>query len=227
MTEDMLRQYKVLVEFLGKALGPDYEVVLQTIGPEGSGIAAIANGRVSGRGVGSPVTSTALKMIMRRQYTDQDYSLNYTGMLSNGKAIRSSTMFIKDQGRLVGMLCINFDDSRFHELSDAPLRVIHPDDYLQRGLPVSEGTEFFQSDVNTMMQELFEEATASLQVPPDRLNQEERLQIITQLYDRGMFQLKGAVPFVMEKLGCSQASIYRYLSKVKTTEPDPLAELEV
>lgn len=71
------------------------------------------------------------------------------------------------------------------------------------------------------------EATASLQVPPDRLNQEERLQIITQLYDRGMFQLKGAVPFVMEKLGCSQASIYRYLSKVKTTEPDPLAELEV
>ena len=227
MTEDMLRQYKVLVEFLGKALGPDYEVVLQTIGPEGSGIAAIANGRVSGRGVGSPVPSTALKMIMRRQYTDQDYSLNYTGMLSNGKAIRSSTMFIKDQGRLVGMLCINFDDSRFHELSDALLRVIHPDDYLQRGLPVSEGTEFFQSDVNTMMQELFEEATASLQVPPDRLNQEERLQIITQLYDRGMFQLKGAVPFVMEKLGCSQASIYRYLSKVKTTEPDPLAELEV
>ena len=227
MTEDMLRQYKVLVEFLGKALGPDYEVVLQTIGPEGSGIAAIANGRVSGRGVGSPVTSTALKMIMRRQYTDQDYSLNYTGMLSNGKAIRSSTMFIKDQGRLVGMLCINFDDSRFHELSDALLRVIHPDDYLQRGLPVSAGTEFFQSDVNTMMQELFEEATASLQVPPDRLNQEERLQIITQLYDRGMFQLKGAVPFVMEKLGCSQASIYRYLSKVKTTEPDPLAELEV
>ena len=227
MTEDMLRQYKVLVEFLGKALGPDYEVVLQTIGPEGSGIAAIANGRVSGRGVGSPVTSTALKMIMRRQYTDQDYSLNYTGMLSNGKAIRSSTMFIKDQGRLVGMLCINFDDSRFHELSDSLLRIIHPDDYLQRGLPVSEGTEFFQSDVNTMMQELFDEATASLQVPPDRLNQEERLQIITQLYDRGMFQLKGAVPFVMEKLGCSQASIYRYLSKVKTTEPDPLAELEV
>ena len=53
-------------------------------------------------------------MIMRRQYTDQDYSLNYTGMLSNGKAIRSSTMFIKDQGRLVGMLCINFGDSRFH-----------------------------------------------------------------------------------------------------------------
>ena len=41
MTEDMLRQYKVLVEFLGKALGPDYEVVLQTIGPEGSGIAAM------------------------------------------------------------------------------------------------------------------------------------------------------------------------------------------
>ena len=48
VTEDMLRQYKVLVEFLGKALGPDYEVVLQTIGPEGSGIAAIEPNCVSG-----------------------------------------------------------------------------------------------------------------------------------------------------------------------------------
>ena len=214
----MLRQYKVLVEFLGKTLGPDYEVVLQTVGPEGSGIAAIANGKVSGRGVGSPVTGAALKMIMRKQYTDQDYSLNYTGMLANGKAIRSSTMFIKDKGRLVGLLCINFDDSRFHDLSDALLRVVHPAEYLQGGVTVSDGTEIFQSDVNTMMQELFDEAAVSLNAPIDHLNQEERMQLVAQLYERGMFQLKGAVPFAAEKMGCSQASIYRYLTRARSAE---------
>ena len=36
MTEQMLRQYTVLVEYLGKTLGPDYEVVLHEILPENS-----------------------------------------------------------------------------------------------------------------------------------------------------------------------------------------------
>ena len=49
MTEQMLRQYTVLVEYLGATLGPDYEVVLHEILPETSRVAAIANGTISGR----------------------------------------------------------------------------------------------------------------------------------------------------------------------------------
>ena len=51
MTEQMLRQYTVLVEYLGATLGPDYEVVLHEILPETSRVAAIANeiGRASCR----------------------------------------------------------------------------------------------------------------------------------------------------------------------------------
>ena len=48
MTEQMLRQYTVLVEYLGATLGPDYEVVLHEILPETSRVAAIANGTISG-----------------------------------------------------------------------------------------------------------------------------------------------------------------------------------
>ena len=130
MTEQMLRQYTVLVEYLGKTLGPDYEVVLHEILPENSRVAAIANGSISGRSVGAPITNAALRMIMQKQYETSDYNLNYTGQLANGKTIRSSTMFIKDGGKLVGLLCINFDDSRFHEISDAILKLIHPDDFV-------------------------------------------------------------------------------------------------
>ena len=130
MTEQMLRQYTVLVEYLGATLGPDYEVVLHEILPETSRVAAIANGSISGRSVGAPITNAALRMIMQKQYETSDYNLNYTGQLANGKTIRSSTMFIKDGGKLVGLLCINFDDSRFHEISDAILKLIHPDDFV-------------------------------------------------------------------------------------------------
>ena len=191
MTEQMLRQYTVLVEYLGATLGPDYEVVLHEILPENSRVAAIAN----------------------------------------GKTIRSSTMFIKDGGKLVGLLCINFDDSRFHEISDAILKLIHPDDFvhhhyfpvdapakqpMQPQHPAPDPAEHFQSDMNGLMEELFDTVTKSVSVPLDRLTQAERTQIIAKLYDQGMFELRGAVQFTVHKLACSQASIYRYIKKVKS-----------
>lgn len=228
MTEQMLRQYTVLVEYLGATLGPDYEVVLHEILPETSRVAAIVNGTISGRSVGAPITNAALRMIMQKQYETSDYNLNYTGQLANGKTIRSSTMFIKDGGKLVGLLCINFDDSRFHEISDAILKLIHPDDFVHHHyFPVDAPAkqpmqpqhaaavpaEHFQSDMNSLMEELFETVTKSVNVPLDRLTQAERTRIIAQLHEQGMFELRGAVQFTVKKLSCSQASIYRYIKK--------------
>ena len=63
MTSDILQQYKILVEFLGKALGPDYEVVLQDLTSKNNAIIAIANGHISGRTIGSPLTNEALQML--------------------------------------------------------------------------------------------------------------------------------------------------------------------
>ena len=68
MTEQMLLQYTRIVEFLGQALGPDYEIVLHEILPEQSRVAAIANGGISGRSVGAPITNAALRMIIQKQY---------------------------------------------------------------------------------------------------------------------------------------------------------------
>ena len=137
----------------------------------------------------------------------------------------------KDGGKLVGLLCINFDDSRFHEISDAILKLIHPDDFvhhhyfpvdapakqpMQPQHPAPDPAEHFQSDMNGLMEELFDTVTKSVSVPLDRLTQAERTQIIAKLYDQGMFELRGAVQFTVHKLACSQASIYRYIKKVKS-----------
>ena len=51
-----LQQYVTIVEFLGKTLGPDYEIVLQDLNPEHQAIVAIVNGHISGRRVGGPLT---------------------------------------------------------------------------------------------------------------------------------------------------------------------------
>ena len=48
-----------------------------------------------------------------------------------------------------------------------------------------------------------------------RLTQEDRIQIISELNRAGLFQLKGAVGAVAEYLYCSEASVYRYQSKLQ------------
>lgn len=231
MTEEMIRRYSVLVDFLGQALGPDYEVTLYDLEPENSTIVAIANGRISGRTVGSPLTSTGQKLLSQKQYQDRDYNLNYTSLLSSGKVVRSSTLFIKDNdGVPAGLLCINFDDSRFHALSDSILKLIHPDDFVHHhyfpvpaqtqpavrpGRPGDPPSENIYNDVGGMVKEIFDEVAGTISVPLDRLTQDERTQFIAQLNERGMFRLKGAVQYATERLACSQASVYRYLSKAK------------
>lgn len=233
MTPEILKRFTALVEFLGQALGPDYEVTLHDLAPEHNCIVAIANGRISGRTVGSPLTNVALRMLKQKQYETQDYCANYTGIAASGKTIRSSTMFIRDdQGMPVGLLCINFDDSRFHMVSDTILKLVHPDEFVHhhyfptdapakqpiKSQPLGDSTESFYNDVTGMMKELFDEVAAQVDIPLDRLTHSERTQMIAALNDRGLFRLKGAVQYATEMLACSQASIYRYLSKVKNDQ---------
>ena len=143
-------------------------------------------------------------------------------------------MFIRDEDRRpIGLLCINFDDWRYKELTEQLLSVIHPESFLEqhpantqplldRSAPSAAPpktaakpiTENFSMDIPALMQKIFDEATASLETPIDRLNQFERREIVEQLNEQGLFQLKGAVSFVARKFSCSNATIYRYLSEI-------------
>ncbi len=232
MTPDMLQQYTVIVQFLGKTLGPDYEIVLHDLNPSHNKIVAIANSHVSGRTIGSPLTNASLKMLVDKAYETDDFLCNYKGIAENGQILRSSTMFIKDaQGKPAGLLCINFDDSRYMQLQETLLSVIHPKEYIAARpffaktaadvLPVPAGTEpeliteNFSMDIPSLMHKMFSDATAAISTPADRLNQQEKKDIIEKLHKQGLFQLKGAITFMAEQFSCSSATIYRYLSELK------------
>lgn len=230
MSPDILQQYSVIVDFLGKTLGPDYEVVLQDLDPDHSQIVAISNGHISGREIGGPVTDAALQMLASKAYKSNDFLYNYRGIAEDGHILRSSTMFIKDEdGKPIGLLCINFDDSRYMELHKKLFSVIHPESFLEanpvcfqtpsqkerRAAAQAEAiTENFSMDISALMQKIFGDATAHLETPVERLNQHEKKEIIQKLNDQGLFQLKGAISFVAKQFSCSTATIYRYLSEL-------------
>lgn len=231
MANPLLQHYMKLTEFLGQALGPDYEVALHDLTDKNRSIIAIANNHVSGREVGAPLTNVALKILMDKSYESQDYRLHYCGVSAAGKTLRSSTLFIKQNGRLIGMLCINFDDSRYQAASENILRLCHPDAFVQehcqpgsaqssgdavRAVPAT--TESFHNSIDAVAGDAVGRELARLGVTADRLTPDERIQIISSLEAGGIFLLKGAVKDVADALHCSQASVYRYLSQIKKEE---------
>ena len=212
---DLLYSYKTTVKFLGSVLGPDYEVVLQDLSNKNHSVIAIENGHISGRTIGSPLTSAVFQMLSSK------------GVAENGHLLRSSSMFIKDSnGNPIGLLCINFDDSRYMELHEKLFSMIHPGNFVKNissGLSNSTDnikdlsssiTENFAIDVAALREQIFNDATANLKTPVDRLNQNERKEIMIKLHEQGLFQLKGSIPFVAKRFSCSQATIYRYLGEI-------------
>lgn len=219
MTNDVIRRYALLVEFLGRMLGPDYEIALHDLSCKQPSIVAIANGNISGRSIGAPLTNVAMQLIAEKAYLTQDWKLNYRGLAANGKVLRCSTLFLKDErGALIGLLCINFDDSRYRELSEKVFSLCHPDEYAARNIAISATEsaeqETFYNSISAATEDAFLAVTSNANIPTDRLTQAEKLEIIQLLDKKGVFMLKGAIPMVAKRLSCSQASVYRYLSKI-------------
>lgn len=215
---ELLRQYARLVEFLGRVLGPDYEVALHDLTDTNRSLIAIANGHISGRKPGAPLTNRALAILKDKSYENTDYTIHDYGLAINGKELRSNTMFIKNGDRLIGMLCINFDDSRYRAVSAEVLGLCHPDAFFAP--PASKhgqdaAPEMFTNSPEDVISEAVSRELRRRAVTADRLNTAERQSIIAALDSAGIFLIKGAVKDVSERLRCSQASVYRYLSRMK------------
>lgn len=216
---DILDYYKGLVEFLGHVMGEDTEIVLRDCRKPAHDIVAIANGHVSGRTIGAPITDFTLSILANEQWKEKNYVVNYTGKAKPDKVLRSSTYFIREEGELVGQLCINVDTTPYQRLSQEieKLGGLHllpekGEDRLICSVPVE---DFSNDGLKDMMERAVRKVIGSTEaVVRERLTQEDRLQIIDELNHNGLFQIKGAVGEAADYLYCSEASVYRYLSKI-------------
>lgn len=220
-SKELLQQYARLTEFLGRALGPDYEVALHDLTDTNRSLIAIANGHISGRGVGAPLTNRALSILRDKSYERSDYRIHDYGLSVNGKELRSNTMFIKEDGHLIGMLCINFDDSRYRAAAGEILGLCHPDAFIisaaaPETAPAHTVPEMFSHSPEAVVRDAVSGELQQRGVTAGRLTADERAEIITALDESGIFLIKGAVKDVAAGLGCSQASVYRYLARRKS-----------
>ncbi len=208
-----LEKYMPLVEFLGKALGSNSEIVLHDIHNLENSVVAIANGEISNRQIGAPATDLVLKILKNNELEKRDYLCNYTGTLSTGDTVKSSTYFIKDDnGDIKGMLCLNIDMSNLVNIKNLVDVLLDVDDHFTKDEGISETFTLTSSDLTLKS---IDSVIKSFNIPPERMSYEEKIQVIEKLNEEGIFLIKGVVSEVATALKVSEASVYRYLGKIK------------
>jgi predicted transcriptional regulator YheO len=208
----VLDKYKVLVEFLAEVLGENSEVVLHDVNDFENSIVAIENGHISGRKVGDSLTDLALNVLKDQEKLESDYLTNYTGKTFDGKELKSSTYFIKEDGEVLGMLCINIDVSDYIEARDLINSFIGNQKNIEEKEENQNFAENFTSSIEELIDSMIESSIGNSKIPPARMTAEEKKEITKKLDDRGVFLLKNSVSKVAKKLHTSDATIYRYLN---------------
>ncbi|MBI9093186.1 MAG: PAS domain-containing protein [Desulfobacterium sp.] len=214
-TGQTIDHYVPLVEFLGTFLGEKCEVVLHDMSSRERSVVAIANGHISGRKKGAPLTDLALQFYKDREHENRDWVMGYTTRSAEGVPLNSATYFIRNgAGELMGMLCLNLDLSVLltaRDSLDTVLKTLGASFAQPKGAPAL--TENFPLSIEDLTENMICQVIQEADVPPDRMTPAEKQEVVTILNARGAFLLKGTVRVVAEKLVSSEATVYRYLQK--------------
>ena len=213
MEDKILTKYKILTEFLAEVMGEHCEVVLHDVEDFANSIVAIENNHISGRKIGDSLTDLALNVLKDEENLECDYLSNYNGKTHDGKELRSSTYFIRDEKeKVIAMLCINIDLSRYIEARDLLNTMIGKRNDIEENNTDKNFAENFTSSIEELIDSMIENSIGSKSIPPSRMTAEEKKEITKKLDKRGVFLLKNSVSKVAKKLQTSEATVYRYLN---------------
>ena len=205
-----------VMKLIAAQFGPKCEVVLHDWSkPYDQTIVAIENGNVSGRHVGEGGSNLGLEVM--RGTTDGSNHLNYLTQLEDGRVLRSSSLYLKDEnGEKIGALCVNYDVSDFIQFQDRLSQIT-----LMPMLGVGEDEkprEFFTKDVNELLEHLLNECKRLIGKEPRDMSKDDKKQAIHYLDTKGALLISKAGPRICQYLGISKYTLYTYLEELRAQE---------
>jgi len=208
----LLKSYEAVVDGIAALIGEHCEIVLHSLDNLDKSAVKIANGNNTGRKVGSPITDLALKMLKDIQDSETSVSPAYFTRTKGGVLMKAITIAIRNGNhRIIGLLCINMN-------LDAPFSQI-----LKSFTPSSEKGEAesivnFASDVDELVDKTVEKTIDEVNSDKEVSNNTKNRQIVMELYDKGIFDIKDAINRVADRLNISKHTVYLYIRQKKTEE---------
>lgn len=206
---DILKSYEPVVDGLAMLIGSHCEIVLHSLQDLQHSAIRIANGEHTGRKIGSPITDMALRMLHDMTHVDSDVSKCYFTRAKNGALMKAVTIAIRNrQQQVIGLLCINMNlDVPFSQV----LSSFVPPENQETPSPVN-----FATSVEDLVAQTLEFTIEEINADRHVANNVKNRQIVLNLYEKGIFDIKDSINQVAERLDISRHTVYLYIRQFKS-----------
>lgn len=206
-----LKSYIPLVDFISNVAGSNCEVILRDYHEKTSEIIYIVNGEISDREVGDTASGYSLQKIMKADYRENDFVSNYLLLNeSNQKVFRSSAYYIKEDEKLIGMICVNYDLTEYLRFRDFYNKAVLYG--VEENLVAD---EYFDESLEEIVQGMTKDVLLKWDrtIPINKVSCEGNP--IRSLYQLGVFKYKGSVNKIAEILDISTQTLYHYIKELE------------
>lgn len=200
----ILASYFPVIDGIAALIGEHCEIVLHSLEFLEHSAIYIVNGHNTNRKIGSPITDRALKSLHHMQ-TDS-VSKPYFTRAKGGVLMKSVTIAIRNgKQHVIGLICININldvpTSQFLSYFIAPQE--------------TNDSVNFASSVEDLVAQTIESTIDEIQTDRNIANNNKNRQIVTTLFEKGIFDIKDAINQVAERLDISRHTVYLYIRQIK------------
>ena len=202
---DVLTQ---VADGLATQFGQDCEIVIHDLSKHNieHSIIYIQNGHVSGRQVGDGPSKVVLETIHKNPGSQKDH-LGYLTRTRDGRILKSSTMFIREDNSIIRyILSINYDITALLTVERAINTLIDTGPQASNLQP-----EKIVHNVNDLLDIILEQSVAMVGKPVALMNKEDKVAAIKYLNDKGAFLVTKSGDKVAKYFGISKFTLYSYI----------------
>ncbi len=211
MRKELLK-YVSLAKFLKDALGERYDIVLRDI--EDLEQTYEVNNRVIINSKEEDFSQIDLlnDIIGSVQLQKEDYFCSFSNNQKTNTGVVTSIYYIRnEEDKIVGFLSIQEKKDANVTVKEVIDEMLSPFD--DEVCVKTETSRKISDEVNGLMSERIEKVWKPYK-EMDKLLKVDKMNFIRELFETGMFRMKGIAPLISEITGLSQASIYRYLGEI-------------
>lgn len=206
MNEQMFTFLSQLAKGIASQFGESCEVVVHDLkeNTPSSSIVIIENGHVSSRKIGDGPSHVVLEALRGDRSKLQDH-LNYLTRTQEGKLLKSSTIYIRDDnGEAVAIFALNYDIT--HLLMAENILHAMTTTEKNQGEP-----KHIYTNVNDLLDELIEQSVRLVGKPVSMMNKEDKIKAIQFLSDTGAFLITKSGDKISRFFRISKYTLYSYI----------------
>lgn len=211
-----LELLKQIAHGLAVQFGSSCEIVIHDLQKKEleSSIVYIENGHISNRKLGDGPSSVVLETLSRDPSQIQD-RLSYLTKTDDGRILKSSTMYIRDEDDLiVYIFSLNYDITALLTIDTALQSLIsvekESDSDDERDQP-----QKITHNVNDLLDVLIEQALALVGKPVALMSKDDKITVVQYLNNAGAFLITKSGDKIASLLGISKFTLYSYMDAGK------------